>query len=87
MTRRRKIATIAALSLAGLAIAIFGGGLILVQTNWFRNFVRAKIVTSVEEATGGTVEISSFRFDWRHLRAEVHGFVIHGLEPTTAAPL
>jgi translocation and assembly module TamB len=87
MTRGRKIAAIAAGSLAGLLVAAFLAGTFIVQTGWFRNLVREKIVTAVEDATGGTVEISSFSFDWRHLRAQVRGFVIHGLEPAAAAPL
>ena len=36
---------------------------------------------------GGRVEIGSFQFDWTHLRADVHNFVVHGLEPPDAAPL
>jgi len=87
MTRGRKIVAIAAASLAGLAVIVFIAGILIVQTNWFRNMVRGKIVAAVEDATGGKVDIASFNFDWRHLRAEVRGFVVHGLEPPTAAPL
>ncbi len=58
----------------------------VIQTEWFRSFVRQKIVTAAEEATGGKTEISSFVFDWRHLRAEVSDFIIHGREPSNAAP-
>src|SRR5262249_39233833 len=57
-----------------------------VQTDWFRNKVRQQIVASVEEATGGKVDIGSFSFDWTHLRAQVRDFVIHGLEPAGAPP-
>lgn len=87
MTRRRKIVAIVAASLAGLAVIVVAAGIFIVQTNWFRNMVREKIVTAVEDSTGGKVDIASFSFDWRHLRAQVRGFVIHGLEPATAAPL
>jgi translocation and assembly module TamB len=87
MTRGRKIAAIAAGSLVGLMIMAFLAGIVIVRTDWFRNMVREKIVTAVEEATGGKVDIVSFSFDWRHLRALVGGFAIHGLEPATAAPL
>ncbi|MGA2740294.1 MAG: hypothetical protein ABSG65_22990, partial [Bryobacteraceae bacterium] len=69
MTRRRKIAAIVAATLAGLAALIFLAGILIVQTNWFRNMVREKIVTAVADATGGKVEVASFSFDWRHLRA------------------
>jgi translocation and assembly module TamB len=33
------------------------------------------------------VDIGSFTFDWRHLRADIHDFVIHGLEPAGGPPL
>ncbi|MCX6636536.1 MAG: hypothetical protein NT090_15865, partial [Acidobacteria bacterium] len=33
------------------------------------------------------MEIGSFDFDWRRLRAEVRGFVLHGSEPGGARPL
>ncbi len=87
MSRRRRIAAIVGGSLAGLiAIAIIAG-IVIVRTDWFRNMVRTKIVSAVEDATGGRVEIASFAFDWHRLRAQVRGFVIHGLEPADAAPL
>lgn len=87
MSRGRKIAAIIGGSLAGLIVIVVIGGIVIVQTDWFRNMVRAKIVSAVEEATGGKVEIGSFSFDWHHLRAQVRNFVIHGLEPANAAPL
>ena len=87
MTRGRRIATIVASSLAGLLAVALLAGILVVRSEWFRNMVRGKIVTAVEDATGGKVEIASFTFDARHLRAQVRGFVIHGLEPPTAAPL
>jgi translocation and assembly module TamB len=87
MTRRRKIALIAGGSIAGLVVALLVTGIAIVHTQWFSNFVRQKIVSSVEEATGGGVEIAAFSFDWTHLRADVRNFVIHGLEPPGGAPL
>jgi translocation and assembly module TamB len=87
MSRGRKIALIVGGSLAGLIVIAFLGIIITVRTEWFRNFVRAKIVTAVEEATGGKVDLGSFTFAWTHLRADVDDFVVHGLEPAGAAPL
>ncbi|HUK18068.1 MAG TPA: hypothetical protein VLW65_16700, partial [Bryobacteraceae bacterium] len=87
MTRGRKIAAIAAGSIGGLVLILLAGIVITVRTAWFRNFVREKIIASVEQATGGKVDVGSFAFDWTHLRATVRGLVIHGLEPATAAPL
>ena len=87
MSRRRRIAMIAAGSVAGLGLILFVAAIIVVQTGWFRNTVRAKIVSAVEDATGGRVEVGSFSFDWTHLRAVVRDFVVHGAEPSTVAPL
>jgi len=59
----------------------------VLQSEWFRDQVRRRIVAQVEESTGGKVEISGFDYNWRNLTAEIHGFVIHGKEPPGAAPL
>src|SRR5690242_11536773 len=87
MTRGKKIAAIVAGSIAGLILLIVIAAVVTVQTSWFRNFVREKIVAAVEESTGGKVDVESFSFDWTHLRATVRDFVIHGLEPAGSAPL
>jgi translocation and assembly module TamB len=84
---RRKIALIVAASIAGLAVVLFVAAIIVVQSGWFRNMVRGKLVSAVEEATGGRAEVGSFSFDWTHLRAVVHDLVLHGSEPPGAAPL
>ena len=80
-------------------IAWFAGGLvaflilagvtavIVLQSDWFYNKVRLKLISAVETATGGRVEIGSFRFHWKQLRAEVHDFVVHGTEPPDKPPL
>ena len=87
MSRGRKIAAIVAASLTALVIMLLVATVVVVHTEWFRNMVREKIVAAVEDATGGKVDIASLTFDWSHLRAEVRGLVIHGLEPPAAAPL
>jgi translocation and assembly module TamB len=56
------------------------------QTDGFRNYVKQKIVVATEQSTGGKVEIGSFAFEWRRLRAIVSNFVIRGNEPPGAAP-
>ncbi len=87
MSRRRKIVLIATASLAGLFVALFLAAIVVVQTDWFRNTVRGKIISAVEDSTGGRVEIGSFAFDWTHLRAVVRDFTVHGTEPQNVAPL
>src|SRR5690242_17072019 len=74
------------LGLVGLVVLVGITTIIVVQTDWFRNFVRQKIITATEEGTGGRVEIESFAFSPRRLEAVVTNFVIHGKEPQGAAP-
>jgi len=87
MTRLRRILLLAAISVAGLLLAVIVSGVIVVQTQWFRDKVRAKIVRAVETASGGTAEIGMFSFDWRHLRAQIRDFTIHGLEQRLDRPI
>jgi translocation and assembly module TamB len=78
----RVVAVVGALVLvAGIA------ALLVLRSDWFYNRVRRLIVDTVETATGGRVEVASFHFDWKHLRADVHGFVLHGREPADKPPL
>jgi translocation and assembly module TamB len=87
MSRRRKIGLIVGGSAVGLLLLLAVTAILILQSAWFANRVREKIIASVEEATGGKVELRSFAFDWMHLRADLRGFVLHGLEPAGAAPL
>ena len=87
MTRRSKIIATTLLGAAGLVIAVLAAGVVLAQSNWFKNKIREKIVSVTERATGGRVEIGSFSYDWRDLTAEVSPFVLHGTEPASAPPL
>src|SRR5437762_795089 len=85
MTRRTKLLRIG-LGLLGLILLLGVAVVVVVQTDWFRNYVRQKIITATEEGTGGRVEIGSFSFSPRRLEAVVTDFVIHGTEPAEAAP-
>ncbi len=87
MTRRRRILLWIGGGLAGVVLLAVIAALIVVQTAWFRDYVRTKIITSTEEATGGNVDIRSFNFDWTRLHARITGFVLHGTEPANVAPL
>lgn len=76
-------------SLAGVAAllitALFAAGLVL-RTSWFKNQVRARLVSVAAMATGGRVEIGEFDYNWSNLTVEVAPFVIHGKESPQAAP-
>src|SRR5580692_9672733 len=86
MTRRVKILRNIGAGLAAFVLLAVVAGILVVRTDWFRNYVRQKVITATEEGTGGRVEIGSFTFDWTHLSATVTDFVIHGNEPAGAPP-
>jgi translocation and assembly module TamB len=87
MRRGAKILAFSLLALAGLGVALLVAGVLVVQTAWFKDRVRARIESVMERATGGRVEIGSFSYNWHNLTAEVAPFVLHGTEPTSAPPL
>jgi translocation and assembly module TamB len=70
-----------------LVLILITAGIIVMQTEWFREKVRERLVEAIEDATGGEVEIGEFRFDWRGLRVEIHGFILRGTEPPDEPPL
>jgi translocation and assembly module TamB len=70
-----------------LLVVAAGGGLLVLRTAWFREQVRARIVNTVETATGGRAEVGSFDFEWSRLRAQVRNFTLHGIEPADRPPL
>ncbi len=86
MSRPRILARVA-LGLFLFALVAVTGIVFILQSSWFFEKVRHAIIDTTETATGGRVEIGSFRFDWKQLRAEVHDFVIHGSEPAGKPPL
>ena len=87
MRSPRRIAWITAGSLLLLLLVVALTGVLSVQSPWFYNKVRQRIVSVTETATGGRAEISKFTFDWRTLTATVTGFTLHGAEPANDPPL
>ena len=89
MRRRRrwrlagKIAGVFTVLLVLLALVT----ILTLQSPWFYNQVRERIVRTVEKATGGRAEIGAFRFYWKQLRAEISDFTLHGTEPAGKPPL
>jgi translocation and assembly module TamB len=84
---RKRLALISAGSVAAVFLLITAALVVVAQSSWFSNQVRARIVSTVEEATGGHTEVGSFRFDWRRLSAQAGDLVIHGTEPSGKPPL
>ena len=87
MTRRARLWTWAGVSAAALLIAFAIVSIQVLKSPRFATYVREKIISVTEESTGGRVEIGSFQFDWRHLRATVENFVLHGTESPGDPPL
>ncbi|HEX3681079.1 MAG TPA: translocation/assembly module TamB domain-containing protein [Bryobacteraceae bacterium] len=87
MTQTLRVAARVAALVGGAAALIFALALYTLQTNWFKQRVREKIVAAAEQATGGRVELGTFNYDWRTLDAEFDAFVVHGSEPADAPPL
>jgi len=79
MSKPKKIAAIIAGSIAGLLLIVIVASLIIVQTPWFANYVREKIIATVQESTGGTVELRSFEFDPWRLTVRMRDFILHGV--------
>src|ERR1700693_5920280 len=86
MSKPARIIRTIAIAVAALLIVVIVAAVYVIQTDWFRAYVKQKIIVSTEESTGGKVDVESFSFDWRQMRAVVTGFVIHGSEPAGAAP-
>src|ERR1700733_8273615 len=87
MTRPMRIVRNIAIGLAALIVVLGIAGILIVQSDWFQNYVRQTIISSTEDSTGGKVEIGTFHFEWRHLSAMATDFVIHGTEPAGTSPM
>jgi translocation and assembly module TamB len=57
-----------------------------INSHQFEDMVRERIVSTLETATGGRVEIRSFHWRLIDLEAEASGLVIHGLEDAGDTP-
>jgi len=86
MRRPLKIALWGLLGVVGLLVAAAVAFFFVVQTNWFKDQVRERIVTVAEKASGGRVQVGRFNYDWHALTAEVSPFVLHGTEPAGERP-
>ncbi len=69
-----------------LLILILGGFAVYSTTADFQRRVGKEVVSVLEDATGGKVELGRIAFDLFHLAIEADGLVIHGLEGPGEAP-
>ena len=75
---------------AVVCLVLLGGGfalLMYLRGPQFNNLVREKVVASIEETTGGKVDLGAFHWNLARLDFEANNLTVHGLEPSTAAPL
>ena len=63
MSRKARIWRNIGIAAATVMVVLFIAAIQIAQTDWFRDYVKAKIVTGAEDGTGGRVEIGSFTFD------------------------
>ena len=87
MNRRLRSFAIAAGIITSVIVLGVLIGFYTLQTGWFREQVRQRVLAAIEHATGGRVELGSFHYDARRLTAEFRNLVVHGTEPAGAPPL
>ena len=86
MRRAAHIVAWIAAGLGMLIVLLVGGFAWYSTTADFQSRVGSRIVSVLEDATGGRVEVGGVHFSFWHLAAEVDGLVIHGLEGPGEAP-
>ena len=74
-------------AVVALLLVVITAILFYASTEHFANNVRKRVVTVLEDATGGRVEIKSLTWNLRHLAVEVDGLTIHGLEDGVSCPM
>jgi translocation and assembly module TamB len=84
-----RVAHVIALTVGGLSLLLLvlvGGFSWYSTTNDFNQRVGREVVSVLENATGGRVELKQIGFKLWHLAIEADGLVIHGLEGPGEAP-
>lgn len=75
--------------LAGLLVVlalVVGGFAWYASTAGFQNRVRREVISTLEKATGGRVELAGFHWRLLHLEIEADNLTIHGLEAPAEVP-
>lgn len=83
----KKVLLILAGSLAALIIVLIFSALLVLQSGWFANFAKSKLIALTDESTGGTAEVGGVEIDPWHLTVRIRNFVLHGTEPKSVDPL
>lgn len=80
LIRNFLVGVVAAVVLAAVALLWF------VHTDSFQTMVRARLVSALENITGGRVELAKLSIVPFRFRVEVHDLTIHGTEPAGEVP-
>jgi len=84
--RMRKIVAWVVGSLSLLLVVLLAGGAYYTGTADFQRRVGGEVVSVLEDATGGRVELRHISFSLWHLAVEADGLVIHGTEAPGEMP-
>jgi translocation and assembly module TamB len=87
MTRLNRTVKRMAVLLVIVVLTLAVGSMLVFQSGWFQERVRARILRELEDGTGGRVELGNFSFDWRTLEATVAPLILHGTESGAEPPL
>jgi translocation and assembly module TamB len=74
---------------AAIGVVVLAAIIILtwyVRSPRFANLVRRKMIATLEESTGGRVELHAFRWNLSQLKFEVDDLTVHGLEAPDQQP-
>ena len=71
----------------GIVLIVFAVLIGVASTPWFRHVLEHRIQASLEEATGGKVELIGMAFHPLSLRVSVRRLIIHGREKDSEPPL
>jgi translocation and assembly module TamB len=85
--KRPRIVLAAGVVFGGILVVAALGTWWILQSTWLRETVRQKIISEIEQSTGGQVELGDFQYDWRSLTADFRNLVVHGTESRTLPPL
>jgi translocation and assembly module TamB len=83
----RKTVGWTAASIGALLLIVIVGGLLLLRSQAFHNYLISKIMQQASEATGARVELQNLIIHVKTLTADAYGLVIHGTEAPADRPL
>ena len=91
MKRLKKWQKIVLWSLAGIVVLLFVAVatlmLLLEHSEGFRRDILGKVESSIEESTGGRLEVGDFKFRLSNLTLDIYNIVLHGREADASKPL